>query len=198
MGESLKVPALESAGSDLRPWIRRLVVAVIVGQAIWSLLVSIIHNLVVPALARVMGGDPQSPLYLGKGDFNIPALLISVLEACLAGIVAALLYSWSEKSSGTRIRVVRVAPQKSLSVMPTPAAAPANIPPPSAPPPSPPPLSPTLGTADKPSPAPVPEIPSSAPPRPAQSAPQAPPAKPKKPKKVYYNTVGDPIEDDDE
>lgn len=187
--ERLKVSAPESVVTDSRKWVGGILSAVILGEGIWSLLVSITHNLAVPALARFMGGDPQSPLYLGKGDFNVPALLVAVLEACFAGIVAVVLYSWSQKSGRTRTRVVRVAsaaPQKSAPIVftPTPEASPTGVTPPPAPP---------AGTTDR-------ATQSSAPatPRPVQSVPQAPPAKPKKPKQVYYNIVGEPIEDDED
>ena len=44
-------------------------------------------RLILPLLAKIMGGDMQSPLYLGKGEVNVPALFTSVLELCFAGIV---------------------------------------------------------------------------------------------------------------
>ena len=48
-------------------WIGQLVAAVILAEGIWGFLASLTNNLVVPLLAREMGSDPQSPLYLGKG-----------------------------------------------------------------------------------------------------------------------------------
>ena len=54
-------------------------------------IVSVTNNFVLPMLARTMGGDVQSPLYLGKGDFNVPALFTAVLELCFAGIAAVIL-----------------------------------------------------------------------------------------------------------
>jgi len=47
------------------------------GRSDLGFLVSITNNLALPALARLMGGDAQSPLYLGKGDFNAQALFTS-------------------------------------------------------------------------------------------------------------------------
>ena len=51
--------------STLNPekWIGQLVAAVILAEGIWGLLASLTSNLVVPLLARVMDGDPQSPSY---------------------------------------------------------------------------------------------------------------------------------------
>ncbi len=87
-----------------------IVIAVVLGEAIWGFLVSITTNLAVPAMARVMGGDIQSPLYLGKGDFNVQALFTSFLELCFAGIIAVLLNSWSQKPGRDRAKPVRLAP----------------------------------------------------------------------------------------
>ncbi len=193
MDERFKVAAPESVVTDSKRWFGAVLSAVILGEGIWSLLVLITHNLAVPALARVMGGDPQSPLYLGKGDYDVPALLISVLEACFAGIVAVVVYSWSQKSGRTRvIRVASAASSKSVSIVPpsAPQASPTSIAPPAAPR--------SIEMAERTSP--TTEVPSApATPRPVQSAPQAPaPAKRKKPKQVYYNSVGEPIEDDEE
>ena len=188
--------APESAMTDSRKWIGGVLSAVILGEAIWSLLVSISHNLAVPAMARFMGGDPQSPLYLGKGDYNLPAILTSVLEACFAGIVAIVLYSWSQRSGRTRTRVVRVASvvsERITPIVPTPAP---DVPLSSATSPAAPPSTPP---ADRTSQAEVQVTSSPEAPRPVKSVPQAAlPTKSKKPKQVYYNIVGEPIEDDEE
>jgi large-conductance mechanosensitive channel len=179
MNEALKVP---EAPLDPGKWIGRVVVAVILGEGIWGLLVSITNNLVLPALTRIMGADPQSPLYLGKGDFNYAALFTSVLQLCFAGIVAVLLYSWARETRRIRTRVVQPAPiaeQPRASVVPVPVASPAI---------------------------PATPVQPSEPVRPVQTAPPPPqptpqpsqPPKPKKPKEVYYNIVGEPIESDDE
>ena len=85
--------------------------AVILAEGIWGLIVSLTNNMVVPLLARTMGGDAQSPLYLGKGEFNVPALFISVLQLCFAGIVAVILNYWAgRKPEAARVKPVRVTP----------------------------------------------------------------------------------------
>lgn len=76
MDEILNKSAPELSQADSRKWISRIVIAVVLGEAVWGCLVSITNNLALPAMARVMGGDPQSPLYLGKGDVNVQALFI--------------------------------------------------------------------------------------------------------------------------
>jgi hypothetical protein len=92
-----------------KKWIGQLVAAVILAEGIWGLLASLTSNLLVPLLARVMIGDPQSPLYLGRGEVNVPALLNSVLALCLAGIVFVLLLEWSRKKPApARVKMMRV------------------------------------------------------------------------------------------
>jgi hypothetical protein len=181
--------------STLSPakWIGQLVAAVVLAEGIWGLLASLTSNLLVPLLARVMGGDPQSPLYLGKGELNIPALFKSFLALCLAGIVFVLLHEWSRrKPAPVRVKMMQVT-KKVLQ----PAAGPPSIMAPPEPIPVP------TQTAVTPPPAPqISQAPDSSSPvlAPQPSKPTPPPvgapAKPKKPKppqEVYYNSVGDPI-----
>ena len=113
-------------------WVGLLVAAVVLAEAIWELLVSLTNNLFLPLMAKVIGGDPQSPLYLGKGDLNVPALFSSVLGLCLAGIVFVLLNHWSRRRPApVRLKTVRVgktvsqtvsqATAQPLSITPSPA-----------------------------------------------------------------------------
>jgi hypothetical protein len=182
--------------STLNParWVGQLVAAVILAEGIWGLLASLTRNLLVPLLARVMVGDPQSPLYLGKGEVNVPALLNSVLALCLAGIVFVLLLEWSRrKPAPVRVKMMRV-PKK----VSQPAAGPLSILAPGEP------VAFPTQTAVTPPPAPqVSPALVSAPPvlAPQQSKPTPPPvvapakpAKPKPPKEVHYNIVGEPID----
>ena len=121
--------------STLNPgkWIGQLVAAVILAEGIWGFLASLTTNLLVPLMARVMEIDPQSPLYLGKGEVHVPALFNSFLALCLAGIVFVLLHEWSRrKPTPVRMKMVRVTKKISqpaavpLSIMapPEPVAAP--------------------------------------------------------------------------
>jgi hypothetical protein len=90
-------------------WIGQLVAAVILAEGIWGFLVSVTNNLLVPLLSREMGADPQSPLYLGKGEFNFPELFKSVLALCIAGILFVLLHEWSRKKRlPARVKTVPV------------------------------------------------------------------------------------------
>ena len=62
-----------------------MVIAVILAEGIWGFIVAVTNNLVLPLLARIMGGDAQSPLYLGKGDFNVPGAVYLGSGALLCG-----------------------------------------------------------------------------------------------------------------
>jgi len=172
-------PGLSPA--DSKVWISRIVIAVVLGEAIWGLLVSITSDLALPAMARVMGGDAQSPLYLGNGNFNVPALFTSVLELCFAGIVAVLLNSWSQRARRGRPKAVRRIPVEApaASVVALPAVSPGT--PPDTTIQAEAPLTSVLST---PPPAPSPPIAKSAPPKPR--------------KVVHYNIVGEPVDDDDD
>jgi len=192
-------------------WIARVLVAVLLAEGIWGLIVSLTRDLLFPFLAQQVGGDPQSPLYLGKGAYDFPAVWGAVLELCFAGIVAAGVNAWLNRGPrAPRVRVVKVRKviTKAASPSAAPAAAgplsilaapaPAAAPTPSTPPPAQavptPPISPAPVSVPS---APVPQQSKPAPP--AAVAP-AKPAKPKPPKEVYYNIVGEPInptEDDD-
>jgi hypothetical protein len=175
-------------------WVGQLVAAVILAEGIWGFLVSLTSNLLVPLLARGVEGDPQSPLYLGKGVVNVPALFNSTLELCLAGIVFVLLYEWSRRRPATvRVKTVLVTKKISQpsagppSIMAAPAPAAAPIPPP----PTPPPARSIPQAPVSVSPVPIPQQSKPTPPPPVAAS--AKPAKPKPPKEVYYNIVGEPI-----
>ncbi len=174
-------------------WVGQLVAAVILAEGIWGLLASLTNNLLVPLLARVMDGDPQSPSYLGKGELNVPALFNSFLAFCLAAIVFVLLHGWSQrKPAPVRVKMMRV-PKKvsqptagplSIIAPPEPVAVPTQTvvtPPPA----------PQISQAAVSLP-PVPAPQQSKPTPPAVVAP-AKPAKPQPPKEVYYNIAGEPI-----
>jgi hypothetical protein len=176
--------------------------AVILGEAIWGLLVSLTHSLVLPALARFMGGDPQSTLFLGKGDFDVSTIFSSILELCLAGVAALVLSYWSRpRTVRVRVKAVKRAPGAaktsltsiSTKGMPSILAGPATS------------VAVTAGTAPV-GPQAVPTTTPTVPPIPPATSQPAPlvaqtaastktadPAKPEKRKAVYYNIVGDPI-----
>jgi hypothetical protein len=207
MDEFPRTPSPEPAAVDAGKWIGRVVIAVLLAEGIWGFIVSVTNNLILPALARTMGGDAQSPLYLGKGDFNIPALFTSVLELCFAGIAAVVLNSWVQRKPTTiRSKSVRTSPipaqpaerpPSPLSVVPVQTAA-------TAPPPAKASIPSLAVVIDAPAPPSQPPGQFWSPPEPSAqpkaAAPTSPPpkspakpAKPKPPKEIYYNIVGEPI-----
>jgi hypothetical protein len=129
MDEIPRTSSSESAGLDAGAWIGRVVIAVLLAEAIWGFIVSVTNGLVLPLLARTMGADAQSPLYLGKGDFNGPALFTTVLELCFAGIAAIVLNAFLQRKPKAMRKTVRVSP---IPVQPAPSGR-LSTPPPSAP-----------------------------------------------------------------
>ena len=179
MDEILNRSVPESSPADSRIWISRIVIAVILGEAIWRFVVSITNDLALPAMARIMGGDTQSPLYLGKGDFNVPALFSSVLELCFAGIMAVLLNSCSQKARHVRLKAVRRIPVE---------APPASLVPPA--------VSPGTSSDTTVTTAPLTTMLST--PQQTPSPPIAKSVQPKPRKVVHYNIVGEPVDDDND
>jgi hypothetical protein len=247
--------------TETRRWIGRLLVAVLVGEGIWNVIVSLMNNVVVPWLGDVMGQSSGLPTSFTQRPYDYPDLFVAIIELCLAGLVAIAINSFFQKPRRGRTKVQKrvasptsVAPARLVPVATTPAPVPAVVPrtevqAPVAPPrvgPTTAPVSPPVATTAPPSPVravpvveaqpsplvqPLPPLKPFSPPTPvveAQSdplvhplpplpppkpvsppapvptavkpAPPAPPPPPAKarPKKVYYNSVGEPIEFDDD
>jgi hypothetical protein len=176
--EEIPKASLSEAPSDTGKWVGLLLIAVLVGEGVWGLIVSVTNNLVLPFLSRTMGADPQSPLYLGKGDFNIPALFTSVLELCFAGIVAVGLNSWVRKPVRRKVKRVKLVPTDPAITVPSIAAV---VPEATGPP--------TEQFWSPPQPAP----PKAEAPAPPPAPPPTKPTKPKPAKEIVYNSVGEPI-----
>lgn len=85
------VKPFNSEGTDTPRWIGRIIIAVILGEAIWGLIVSVMNNLVVPWLGDVLGQSSGLPTSFTQRPYDYPDLFVSVLEFCIAGLVAAIL-----------------------------------------------------------------------------------------------------------
>lgn len=185
----------------LGKWIALAVAAVILAEGIWGILVSLTRSLLLPLLARVLGGDSNSPLYLGPGQVNVPDLFASILQLCLAGIVFLLLQAWAGRAE--EVRSLRPATNAQRPQAPTPSkpvpdaamaavAVPTATPAPPTPvlaPPAPGPVA-AIKTVSPAPPKPVPAVPA------VTSKPEEKPKiaeKPEKPREVYYNIVGEPL-----
>lgn len=209
-------------GPDTRRWIGRLIIAVLLGEALWGLIVSVMNNVVVPWLGDVMGQSSGLPTSFTQRPYNYPDLFVSVFEFCIAGLVAATLNYFLQGPAARKIRTVPspvpVTPVKLLQTIPQPPqpAAPIQTQSPVAPPApvaKPEPINVAAPVRVAP-PQPVPPVASApiarpvavAPPAPTPAspvavkppAPKAEPAKPTKPKEVYYNIVGEPMPSDDD
>lgn len=129
------VKPFTSDGTDTRRWTGRLIIAVILGEAIWGLIVSVMNNLVVPWLGDVMGQSSGLPTSFTQRPYNYPDLFVSVMEFCIAGLVAAVLNYFFQRPAKGRVRTktltssvapapagpIRVVPQEVTPSAPTPA-----------------------------------------------------------------------------
>ena len=78
------VKPFSSEGVDTPHWIGRIIIAVILGEAIWGLIVSVMNNLVVPWLGDVMGQSSGLPTSFTQRPYDYPDLFISILAFCIA------------------------------------------------------------------------------------------------------------------
>jgi large-conductance mechanosensitive channel len=121
------VKPFTSEGADGRRWIGRLIVAVLLGEALWGLIVSVMNNVVVPWLGDVMGQSSGLPTSFTQRPYNYPELFVSVFEFCIAGLVAAVLNYFFQRAATRRVKTpkssvptvtpgpIRVVPQAATS-----------------------------------------------------------------------------------
>jgi large-conductance mechanosensitive channel len=186
MDESGKSFASEPV--NVRQWIGRIIVAVILGEAIWNLIVSVMNHVFVPWLGALMGPGSGLPTSFIQRPYDYPDLFVSVFEFCIAGLVAAILNYFLQRPKAARARPVknqnpvRVVQPAPVPVIPRPApiAATAMT---QAPSPAPPVVRPAPVVAPAPVVPPTPVVAAApivrpepiAPPAPVISAPPAPP-----------------------
>ena len=91
--------------SDTGNWVGRIIVAVILGEAIWNLIVSVMNNLIVPWLGDVMGQSSGLPTSFTQRPYNYPDLFVAVVEFCIAGLVAAVLNYFLQRRRAATVRV---------------------------------------------------------------------------------------------
>jgi hypothetical protein len=210
-----------SEASDARKWIGRIIIAVILGEAIWSLIVSVMNNLVVPWLGDVVGQSSGLPTSFTQRPYNYPDLFVSMLEVCIAGIGAMILNYFFQRQRTGRVEFVKspapIAPVEPARVVPpavtaaartqatspvapqAPRAKPDPVTPPAPVPVAPAGPAPFVSLAKPVTVAsPAPPVANSAAAKPLPTAPKAEPPKLKKPKEAYYNTVGEPVPSDED
>jgi hypothetical protein len=199
-----------SEGPDARKWIGRIIIAVILGEAIWSLIVSVMNNLVVPWLGDVVGQSSALPASFTQRPYNYPDLFVSMAEVCIAGITAVILNYFFKRPRARSVNPVKspvpIAPVEPARAVPQAVSAVANaqgtspVTPP-APrtrpdpviPPAPLPLAKPVAVVP-----PAPPVANSVASKPLPAAPKAEPPKLKKPKEEYYNIVGERVASDDD
>jgi len=123
MDGSLKASTPDRSGPG--NWVGRIIVAVIVGEAIWNLIVSVMNNLVVPWLGDVMGQSSGLPTSFTQRPYNYPDLFVAVVEFCIAGLVAAILNYFVQRRATGKVRGQSVpsnAPAGPVRVVPAPAS----------------------------------------------------------------------------
>jgi hypothetical protein len=181
----------------LGKWLGLAVAAVVLAEGIWGVLVALTRSLLLPLLARVLGGDPHSPFYLGTGDVNVPDLFAAVLQLCLAGMVFLAIKLWAGRADEVRSVAVKRVAEQPARVKPVTPAKPEPVVAESAPV-----VAQSAAVIAQPEPvrADAPQV-AQVPPVQAKAVPErkvvpekpAKPQKPRKPQEVYYNIVGEPI-----
>ena len=96
--------------ADTRRLIGRVIVAVILGEAIWALIVSVMNNLIVPWLGDVMGQSSGLPTSFVQRPYNYPDLFVTIIEACIAGLAAAFLNYFVQRPQTQRVKSVKSSP----------------------------------------------------------------------------------------
>ncbi len=98
-----------SDGADTRRWIGRLIIAVLLGEAIWGLIVSFMNHVFVPWLGDIMGPSSGLPTSFTQRPYNYPELFVSVFEFCIAGLVAAIINYFLQRTGARRVKTVKSA-----------------------------------------------------------------------------------------
>ncbi len=96
-----------SDGGDTRRWIGRLIIAVLLGEAIWGLIVSFMNHVFVPWLGDVMGQSSGLPTSFTQRPYNYPELFVSVFEFCIAALVAAVINYFLQRPAARRVKTVK-------------------------------------------------------------------------------------------
>ncbi len=111
-----------SEGTDARRWFGRIIIAVLLGEATWGLIVSVMNNVFVPWLGDFMGQSSGLPTSFTQRPYNYPELFVSVFEFCIAGLVAAILNYFFQRPGAAKVRIVKspvpAAPAGPIRVIP--------------------------------------------------------------------------------
>src|ERR1700687_2817868 len=101
------VKPFTSDGGDARRWFGRIIIAVLLGEALGGVIVSVMSNVVVPWLGDVMGQSSGLPTSFTQRPYNYPELFVSVFEFCIAGLVAAVLNYFFQRPTARRVKTLK-------------------------------------------------------------------------------------------
>jgi hypothetical protein len=221
MSDTSSLPQQLVSANVPRHWIGAIVGGVLLGEALWAMLQILIRDWAAPAILNATGQGPTQ----NTAAFEPLPLVIAFIECCVAGIVLLLLVSWAQRRARVvtitavkSVAATTVAAVTPASVVPAPvvpAVERRSEPRPVAVPDYAPtrvassantattaPLAAIPETAAAPPTAPIAVEPLTIQPvaaqpvvTPAVAVKSASPPASKKPKTVYYNSVGEPIED---
>ena len=110
--------------TETRRWMGRLLVAVLVGEGIWNVIVSLMNNVIVPWLGDAMGQSSGLPTSFTQRPYDYPDLFVAIIELCLAGLVAVAINAFFQKPRRVKIKVQKrvVAPARLLPTQVVPVA----------------------------------------------------------------------------
>jgi hypothetical protein len=108
----------------MRKLIGAIIIGLLMGESALVTIVALTRDVILPALARLTGGEQNTPFSLGTQDYGWGDLFGVVLQLCLAAIVSILVYSWSQRGG----RVIRTGSLGLAETPPASFAASASIP----------------------------------------------------------------------
>jgi hypothetical protein len=98
-----------ATGTDPRKWLGRVIIGVLLGEAIWNLIVSAMNNLFVPWLGDVMGQSSGLPASFTQRPYNYPDFFVSFWESCVAAFMAAVLNYFFQRRTAERVKPAKTA-----------------------------------------------------------------------------------------
>ena len=107
-----------ATANDPGKWLGRVIIGVLLGEAIWNLIVSSMNNLFVPWLGDVMGQSSGLPASFAQRPYNYPEFFVSFWESCIAALTAAVLNYFLQRQSSSRVNPGKTAVPVNPAVAP--------------------------------------------------------------------------------
>ena len=80
-----------AGGTDVRKWTVRIIIGVLLGEAVWNVIISFMNNVFVPWVGDMTGQSSGLPTSFSQRPYDYPDFLVSVVESCIAALIAAIL-----------------------------------------------------------------------------------------------------------